>query len=459
MNRFKFDPANIKKVNKNYNIVVCADKKIFNQIFVLIMSAKENLKKYINFYILSSELSPDYIKEFHEFGASYNISIMPINLDKELFYGFNLTRLPIETYFYLYIHKIIPETEDRALIIDVDTLFLKDIPEFYDNDFEDQYVIAANEYQHISYKKYKEILEGKIKNKEGHVYNEEMSFNSGVMLLNLKKLRNEKITLDSFRKLVRPQDMGGFFHDQLVFNRFVGGKSKFVPRLYFNSAPIFINENIEIFKAKDKNFHEVILENNLDDKYVNSIIHYCGVGGLKPWNANVTFKNNTIKVLNDKIPEQNLYLQKWWEYALKLPAKIFLRLWPTSEHLASELDYFKGYTQIFRDIFTLPEDIETLIKYLKAKGVKQIAFYGANQIAYALAPLLPRHGVEVRYVVENMAKSNIFSSIYPKEAMDLPQVDLMLVMDVKNGDRIAQKIREKFKFKIMTIYELIAVFK
>lgn len=327
INRFKFKVNNrLYEYSDHYNFVICCDKKLVNQLYVLIYSIYHNLNyKEINIYILHSSFDKVTEYKLREWGGGLNINIHIVKCEKEEFYGFNVQRLPIETYFYLNSHNIIPADEDRALVLDVDTMVLKNIDDFYNLDFENQYLIAGPEYDDVPYSHYLEILEGKRQKTPGFIRNEEMCFNSGVLLMNLKKMRDENITIESFRKCVFQEDIGGFYHDQLVINRFAQGSVKFFPRLFFNMSPVTRSAYIIFFKRMS-GVHETYLKNEILSDYVDSIVHFCGRDSIKPWDVRCKIHDDKIEIINDIIPEQNKYLQKWWELALKIPKTAFFEL-------------------------------------------------------------------------------------------------------------------------------------
>lgn len=327
MNRFSIKLRDKKLDSDVYNIVVCADRKLINPVMVLMKSAQKHLYKKINFYILQSAFTKINKDNLYKFANDININLKIIQLDKNDFYGFNVKRLPVETYYYYKAHELIPEEFDRESIMDVDTLFLKDIEDLYNADFEDQYLIAGNEYDTIKYSDYLSILSNSRPIVRRRLYNEENCFNSGVILMNLKKFWEENISVDSFRSFVRQEDMGGFFHDQLILNRFVQGRVKFFPRLFYNSSPIFIRSNREKLINKNNYLHEVFIENEYSRYKENSIIHFCGVGCKKPWRVHIQIdKNNIVNIINENDIFKNEFYKLWWEIAAEIPSANFSQM-------------------------------------------------------------------------------------------------------------------------------------
>lgn len=327
MNRFTLKLRDKKLYSEVYNIVVCADRKVVNPVMVLMKSARKYLNKEINFYILQSAFTNIIKDNLYKFAKDINIHLKIIRVDKNEFYGFNVKRLPIETYYYFKAHELISSEFDRALILDVDTLILKDIEDLYNADFEDQYLIAANEYDKIKYRDYLQILSGERNISRRNIYNEENCFNSGVILMNLERFRQENISLDSFRSVVRQEDIGSFYHDQIILNRFIKGRIKFFPRLFYNSSPILIRTNRERFINKRSYLHEVFNENEYSEDKENSIIHFCGVGCKKPWKINIQIdENNNIYTVNENDIFKKEFYEKWWEIAAEIPSANFSQM-------------------------------------------------------------------------------------------------------------------------------------
>lgn len=98
------------------------------------------------------------------------------------------------TYFRMFIAEMYPEY-DKAIYIDSDTVVLGDISEFYNHDLKECLVGACNEQamlQEKLYGDYVEIVTG---------VNSRLYFNAGLLLINCRKFREEKI-LEQFIKLL-----------------------------------------------------------------------------------------------------------------------------------------------------------------------------------------------------------------------------------------------------------------
>ena len=169
-------------------------------------------------------------------------------------------------------HKIyLPQTlkdVDKVIYMDGDTIVLKDLRELYDIDVSQVYAAVAKD--GIFYRFPKEMAEIGL-DKRGFY------FNSGVMLYNLKKQREDNIVEELETYIKTHED---FFGDQDVLNVVFGNKLKLMSYRY-NCISTFFEED-------DLNFLSKYFGENLPSQtfniYENStIIHYAGD---KPWQEN-----------------------------------------------------------------------------------------------------------------------------------------------------------------------------
>lgn len=129
--------------------------------------------------------------------------------------------------------ELFPE-EDRVLWLDVDTIVRKDIGPLFDTDLEGCYVGAAEE---------------PIRSKEALKY-----FNSGVMLMDLNKLRDGKAR--EMIDLVNAREMD--FPDQDAINERCRGKIKPIDPYY--------NSNIWIVQVEDPAIRHFAADRHYEDK-------------------------------------------------------------------------------------------------------------------------------------------------------------------------------------------------
>lgn len=179
---------------------------------------------------------------------------------------------------------------EKVLYLDGDTLVLKDLSELYNTSLEGFYVAAADDeiekIRHVS-----------------PLFTANGYFNSGVMLLNLSKMREESVT----EKLVDYRAHGtNFFMDQDALNAVLGGKKLTLP-LQYNFLTTIIN-NYDEFEIE-----KMIEENGVDGTETIlkkiSIVH-C-TDKYKPWKYNLPWFSDLFKEFYYKSPysENKLILQ------------------------------------------------------------------------------------------------------------------------------------------------------
>lgn len=146
----------------------------------------------------------------------------------------------IETYYRFFLPRIFPDL-DKVLYLDADTLIMKGIAPLFDVDINDFYlgvthdceIVRASNFIGIEYSDYFT----KILNVDPQNY-----FQAGVMLVNLKKMREDNITdklLIVLEKIGIPK-----FVDQDILNMVCQNKVKFIPQCWNYTWHLrFIDDN------------------------------------------------------------------------------------------------------------------------------------------------------------------------------------------------------------------------
>ena len=163
------------------------------------------------------------------------------------------------------IPNILPHL-DKALYLDGDILATKDLSELFNIDIDNFYLGAVRELRSEYTRKYNELT------------NTKYYFNSGVMLLNLKKMRKDDLPQKLLiTKLNQPKSWRCM--DQDVFNNVVNDNFKHLPIQYNNFISLFIADRINIkqlntfYKTKFTSFKELCKN--------STILHFAC--NLKPW--------------------------------------------------------------------------------------------------------------------------------------------------------------------------------
>ncbi len=240
-------------------IVVSTDDNFINYTLVTIYSIIINTKKKVKIYVFASKLNKKNkikIKKFEQKHNNLNIEIIEINI-KKIKNLITLPNLPIQTYYRLLIPNYI--LENKIIYLDSDIIVLKDISKLYKINFDNKYILAV-----------KDLYINKHRKEHLNKINLLKYFNAGVLVLNLKKIKNEKLFEKTIKWIEKNKDKI-ISCDQDGLNVIFNKKVKFIS-IKWNYAPEYMYDN---------------------KKYNQSIIHYMGA---KPWKKRFEF-----------ITEKNIY--------------------------------------------------------------------------------------------------------------------------------------------------------
>lgn len=235
------------------NIFISADDKYTYPAQVMLTSLlKNNGTQAHTIYFMHRNTNQSNIEKLETIVKSFNSQFIPLRITSDNFKDFTATeRFPIEIYFRLLIASLLPETEERALWLDVDLVVNNSLHDFYNQDFNGNAFVACRD----------------VYAREAHVKNLGLSdysnyINSGVILFNLPLMR--KITLNDYYDFFLKHEDAIEFPDQDILNC------------------IFEN-HIKVLDGNNYNVQVLEWRFNCDDYDLNkvSIVHF--VGPLKPW--------------------------------------------------------------------------------------------------------------------------------------------------------------------------------
>lgn len=182
---------------------------------------------------------------------------------------------------------------DKVIYIDGDTLIKKDLSELYSVDIENKYAAVIKDYKPLTYSpSHLEFLK----------INHNAYFNSGIMLLNLKLIREE----DLYSKLLDYRINGiNKFMDQDTLN--VVFKENVV---YLNLKYNVMTSIVSYFKLNEINEYYELNYKNIEDLYNDAnILHLCTK--FKPWiYHNVPFADEWKEYYDYILPDVNLDRKK-----------------------------------------------------------------------------------------------------------------------------------------------------
>ena len=243
------------------NILVTLDSNYVNPLTVMLKSLMiTNPKNNFDIYVAHSSLTED---DFEKIKTAvderrvrvHSVTVSPGVLETAPVFK----RISKETYYRLIMMDYLPESVDRVLYIDPDTVFLRDISPLYNIDFQGKTLAAAG---HV--KLFVESFNRmRFRNPKGVRY-----FNAGVLMVNLKKMRRN-ITSEMVFDYIRKNRRWLFLADQDVLNGLFGKDTLNIDECIYN-----LDEKTVIYnRRKVKNFKWV------EDNTV--IVHFNGK--YKPW--------------------------------------------------------------------------------------------------------------------------------------------------------------------------------
>lgn len=204
------------------NLVFSFDEGYANTFRVLMQSIFQNhSSKHFTVYVLHDEMPENVLLEIQEDMDSYQYSFRPINCRNYLQQSesFRINRYyTVEMYLWLYAPDLLPETVERALYLDPDIINLNSIEEFYAQDFNNHLFIAMDY-------KIKNRLIQPINNLRLGTRAAENYFNSGVVLMNIAKLREERVTKEITDAVIENKAVL-ILPDQDIFNHLYHGEIK-----------------------------------------------------------------------------------------------------------------------------------------------------------------------------------------------------------------------------------------
>lgn len=264
---------------------VVNDEYVAN-LLVSLCSIVENSPGKHSIFILTAGFESSNRKKIEAYAESNDLMLDIICVDDSCLDDAPIKRSDFNKtpYYKLFIPDALPETIDKVLYLDVDIIVLKSLQELYDIRFDNEYFAAVPDpFINSMYPDYLDKLH--IDPKKGGKY-----FNSGVMLFNLKELRNV-YSVDKALEYIRSNGDDFKFHDQEVLNGLYHDRYiQLDERFNYIAAFRGIVDMITYCLGVKKNVIDTL-----------SVIHYANA--TKPWNRDYIGK----------------YREIFWQYAYKSP--------------------------------------------------------------------------------------------------------------------------------------------
>lgn len=252
------------------NILVTIDSNYAEQLTVMLTSLiTSNSNEKFDVYLAHSSLTENDFNFIKRSVDNDMCSITNVVIPDDMFEGAPVTdRYPKEMYYRIFAAKYLPQNMDKILYLDPDIVVINEISNLYSVDLRGNYFAAAS---HVN-KNLKKINGIRLDMPEDSTY-----INSGVMLMNLKELRENQDVREVY-DYIENKKLFLLLPDQDVLNGVYADKTMHLDALIYNLSDRYLN----FYNANPKN-----IGNKKDMRWVahnTSIIHYCGRN--KPWKNN-----------------------------------------------------------------------------------------------------------------------------------------------------------------------------
>ena len=327
------------------DFLLTTDKNYFKYMYVVMASvyANHDTSGELNFHIMhNNQLTEEDKSSVSKFASDYGQKVFFYEMDDNLYRIFPKSRpLPVSCFYILFAHKVLPENLERVLYLDIDVAVNGNLEDFYKLNFDDNFLIGSKEFfsakdepvNEFEKFEYIENLDIQTAARGGYV-------NTGVLLFNLTKFREENIDVEFYSK--RIHGLKFTLMDQSIINVCFGKEIKILTTCKYNYRipySMFGYFNCDQRASRGLNgytFYPVQAK----------IIHYCDHIGVKPWLLKVSDINflNAESAFFEMIPESKAYCDIWWKYAAMLPRDMYEKLLAPAEQAA------QIYNWVFRII-------------------------------------------------------------------------------------------------------------
>lgn len=306
----------MKIISDRMNIVYATDEK-FAEILSVSMESLLEHNSSVVIYILDNGICEESVKRLKRQADKYDAEMHIMKLKKLKEYaGRELlcqTKITTTTYFRLFLSEILPDDVEKVLYIDCDTLICDDLSELY-------YLNLNNTCGNVA-EPTAPLMKKKINIKPDDTY-----FNAGIMLIDLKRWREERIN-KKFVDYIEEMEGKISFEDQGVINHVLNGKIDVLPVRY-NVETQYFDFGYDGFQIM-KNDKSRYAEKEVIDAMNNpAIIHFTNsFVSERPWVNGSKHK----------------YLEKWIKYKEKTE-------WKNSESWSSNKDFVRRISKIIYSI-------------------------------------------------------------------------------------------------------------
>ncbi len=221
--------------------------------------------------------------------------------------------------YRLMIAELLPREFDKAIYLDSDLVVRGNLEELWETDLAENYVLAVQDMliQYVS------SPSGLLNYKELGISPDAKYFNSGVLVINLKKWRDDKITIKAIDYLKHNREYVRW-HDQDVLNALLASQwGELDPQWNFMVG--IYEYSLNLWKENIYPGHNENVLNDIQNLYNNLvrnpyIIHF--TSGRKPWNSRHTLLKEYFFEYADMTAWSNWRLTLWRQIWIKLVTEV-----------------------------------------------------------------------------------------------------------------------------------------
>lgn len=244
------------------NILLAPNNYYVMPTIVLLQSLFETAEEKLDIYVIHSDLAEENIRRFDRFVTKHGGAFHEIRIDDSIFDKAHTSiHITKHAYYRLLAQQVLPETVEKILYLDGDIVVNKSLLGLYDMSF-----MGEN-----GKEKYFVVCEGPgVSQREWSVYETlnipraYLYFNSGVLLMNLKLLR-EKFDLQVLLDYIKQMGDNLKYHDQDTLNALFYDKVIYADWHIYNQTILHVQNKAEA----DERLRSA------------AVIHYAGSD--KPW--------------------------------------------------------------------------------------------------------------------------------------------------------------------------------
>ena len=217
------------------NVLISVNQAYLPHVQVMLRSLRSRTDEDVEIYLLNHTLDADTCAGLSDWAKSCGMVLHVIDVFKTQLDGLPIWpgRFSVEMYYRIIAQYVLPAQLDRVMWLDADIVVLGDLAGFYHQKL-DGYCLAA-----CPDRGWDTDYVAGIKNKVG-LPKDHQYFNSGVLLLNLEQLRQERTLPQLIAEINTVKDRLTY-PDQDILNHLYDGKTKYCSWREFNYQLDFDN--------------------------------------------------------------------------------------------------------------------------------------------------------------------------------------------------------------------------